>query len=134
MRSKIQLNRLEKATQDDARWFEKHPDRRYRIRKFMPGEAPLPPTPPRHRRLQGWTLLKQLAPGMRARTFIDAPEGFVPFDSDENVADLFGYALNPPPQDQRFGVDTRGGKIALDCFLPLSPKAVARDDQANKSG
>jgi hypothetical protein len=118
---KNHLDIQEKTTQEDARWFEKHPNRSYRIRKYVAGEMARAATTPPWGRWDRWTLVKQLAPGVRARLVVHAPSGFVPYDTDENIAELFDYALDQPPLDQQFGVNSPGGQMAFRCFLPLSP-------------
>jgi hypothetical protein len=112
-----QFDAVERATQDDAQWFEKHLGRTYRIRKHVPGELPVR----RHKarpHYQDWTLVKQLAPGRRVRMFIAAPLGFVPCDTDDNIGELMDFALSHP---NHRGTSPESTELVLRCFLPLSP-------------
>jgi hypothetical protein len=113
-----QIDAVEKATQDDARWFKKHAGRMYRIRRRFPGE-PSEAAPSR----QGWTIVKQLAPGVRTRMFIAAPLGFVPYDTDDNIGALMGFALSHPNDPGR---SRESKELAQRSFLSLSPATSAQ--------
>lgn len=57
---------VDRATQDDRRWFAEHPGRSCRVRPAYPGEAPLHEAPPGH----AWVVSVLLkAPGARLRRF-----------------------------------------------------------------
>jgi hypothetical protein len=108
-----QFDAVERATQDDAQWFERHLRRTYRIRKHVPGELPAR----RHKATpdyEDWTLVKQLAPGLRVRMFITAPMGFVPYDTDDNIGELMDFALSRPNDP---GTSRESKELVLRSFL-----------------
>jgi hypothetical protein len=113
---------LEKASESDRRWFERHPHRGWRLRKSIFGEKirlvdPLEPP-------QGftrWTVVKQIEPGFRVRAFCVGPIDAVPVESDDPIAELLIYVIeNVGRCDwQSFS------SIARHCFLPANGRAVA---------
>jgi hypothetical protein len=117
---------LEKATKSDRKWFARHPWREYRIRPlvvgedFRPGERDLPPG-----NWTRWALIKQLAPGVRARVFCAAPLGAVPIDNDRSIAELFDDILQHPG-DHSTGRDSHSGQMCMRRFLPPQALAVSR--------
>lgn len=79
----VDLAAVERAADDDRRWFLAHPGRQYRLRRFMPGEAP----PFDSGDGQPYTIVRQLQPGMRQRIF----HGLSPLDDDVEAT-----ATDPP--------------------------------------
>ena len=82
--------RVDRVTEADARFFERFPHRQYRVR--LSGQAEIrqneiidgkPWAPPAGFRL--FTLVRSIAPGVRMRLYIPAPEG-VETDVDEVTA------------------------------------------------
>jgi hypothetical protein len=79
---------LEAASQSDRDWFEQNPHRNYRIRTEIPGEFPEPRRRIDRTKWTVWTLVKQLEPGIRARTSIGVLRGAGPVDTDPSIAAL----------------------------------------------
>jgi hypothetical protein len=83
---------VEKASKDDAAWFEAHPNRQLRLRDRIPGEyepaaslddlVPPPGTTPR-------TLVLQLQPGVRGRY----PVAIFPHVKNDEMTDAQLFAF-----------------------------------------
>src|SRR6266700_6907889 len=75
------------GSDDDRAWFARHPRRSYRIRRSYPDEAP------DHRRL-GWTIVRQVAPGLRARAVVELNTDTPPDEGEANARRLFEQAAS----------------------------------------
>jgi len=60
--------RLNKEFEADRRWFEKHPDRKYRVRPATASEIVLAPPPPGFR--LPYAVIRQPEPGVRLRLYV----------------------------------------------------------------
>jgi len=69
------------GSDDDRCWFARHPRRSYRIRPAFPDEVADTVT-------GGWTIVRQIAPGVRVRACV-ALDHDDPDDSEANARRLF---------------------------------------------
>jgi hypothetical protein len=82
---------LERATQEDRRWFERNPSRCYRARPLVPGDIPEALSAKKSR--SNWTLVRWLEEGFRVRVFCGIPEGLAPVDTDDAIRSLFNAVM-----------------------------------------
>ncbi len=69
------------GSDEDRRWFARHPRRSYRLRPAFADEAPDGVT-------GGWTIVRQIAPGVRVRACVTLDHDD-PDDGEANARRLF---------------------------------------------
>jgi hypothetical protein len=87
-----QCQMLEAMSRADAQFFERHPDRRYRVRLASADEIKVNPL----NLPAGWrtyTAVHQVMPGIRLRAFLGAPEGAETGLPEELAAAIFRRAV-----------------------------------------
>jgi hypothetical protein len=95
MTMNLQARAMEIATAGDAAWFERHPDRRLRIRNLVAGEfADVSGSAPVG---MAWrTIVLEAQPGMRSRQAIALPFGLdIDMLGDADLFDLFVQVAPP---------------------------------------
>lgn len=78
------------ASERDREWFARHPERRHRVRPFIPGELPLHPAAVA---TGSWfTVVKLVRAGMRVRLSVRLPSA--PGPSEAQAEHLFVVAMH----------------------------------------
>ena len=80
---------MDRASEADREWFERHPGREYHVRPFVPGELPVHGIPGDGR----WIIaVRSVRPGMRVRLPLFVR--YMPPDDEDVAAAVFRVAFD----------------------------------------
>ncbi|HME28772.1 MAG TPA: hypothetical protein VKE53_02770 [Pseudolabrys sp.] len=109
---------IENAARSDRNWFDRNPHRTYRVRRMISGEFPQSGQPDIDpAKWSPWTLVKQIAPGVRLRLGLYVKSGAEPIDADWLIAPLFSHLENGLSAGQ-ISAFSATGKSIMQAFMP----------------